>query len=204
MLKHRIHSTLINFGRPARSPTCSGSRGAGCSSAAGPEPWRQTSAPRSSDRRPRGPDRSDQQAPAGGPRRPPLHPAPDERPGIGWVLAFTIGAEIGEIERFSPREAHRLHRALPARRPVGRFRPPRPADQARAPLPALGAARGDHARAQAPRLPERYQRNKRRLGKQRGAGRADRHRPPARPPIWHMLSRGEKFAPRGAALRLAA
>jgi transposase len=31
-LKNRIHSTLINFGRPARSPTCSGSRAGSCSS----------------------------------------------------------------------------------------------------------------------------------------------------------------------------
>jgi transposase len=36
-------------------------------------------------------------------------------PGIGWVLAFTIAAEIGEIERFaSPREADRLFGPLPA------------------------------------------------------------------------------------------
>ena len=48
MLKHRIHSTLVNFGSPARSPTCSGSRVAGCSSDSQvPEPWRATSAPRS-------------------------------------------------------------------------------------------------------------------------------------------------------------
>ena len=52
---------------------------------------------------------------------------------------------------------------------------------------------------------ERYQRNKRRLGKQRGAKVAQidiaRRLTHA---IWHMLSRQEKFAPRGAALRLAA
>ena len=33
----------------------------------------------------------------GGPRRPSLHPLLMSAPGIGWVLAFTIAAEIGEI-----------------------------------------------------------------------------------------------------------
>jgi len=67
-------------------------------------------------------------------------------PGIGWVLAFTIAAEIGQIERFpSPEKLTgytglcRLHGSLPAREPVRGEGPPRPVDQARADLPALGA-----------------------------------------------------------------
>jgi transposase len=56
-----------------------------------------------------------------------------------------------------------------------------------------------------PAYSERYQRTKRRLGKQRGAKVAQfdiaRRLSHA---IWHMLSREEKFAPRGAASRLAA
>jgi hypothetical protein len=40
-----------------------------------------------------------------------------------------------------PGQADRLQRALPARLPVGRARPPRPSAQERAPLPALGAGR---------------------------------------------------------------
>ena len=48
------------------------------------------------DRRPRTPDRRDQPPPEGGPRRAPLHPLLMSAPGIGWVLAFTIAAEIGE------------------------------------------------------------------------------------------------------------
>jgi hypothetical protein len=56
-----------------------------------------------------------------------------------------------------------------------------------------------------PAYSERYQRNKRRLGKQRGANVAqvDIARRLARA-IWHMLTRNQKFAPRGAAFRLAA
>ena len=57
----------------------------------------------------------------------------------------------------------------------------------------------------APRLRQRHQRTKRRLGKQRGAkvAQVDIARRLAQA-IWHMLSRKEKFAPRGAAFRLAA
>ena len=40
-------------------------------------------------------------------------------PGIGWVLAFTIAAEIGDITPLSvAEEAVRLHRPVPARAPV--------------------------------------------------------------------------------------
>ena len=52
-------------------------------------------------------------------------------PGIGWVLAYTIAAEIGDIGRFpSPAQARRLQRPLPARLPIRRARPARPARQA--------------------------------------------------------------------------
>ena len=56
-----------------------------------------------------------------------------------------------------------------------------------------------------PAYSERYQRTKRRLGKQRGAkvAQVDIARRLAYA-IWHMLTRTERFAPRGAALRLAA
>jgi len=56
-----------------------------------------------------------------------------------------------------------------------------------------------------PAYSERYQRTKRRLGKQRGAkvAQVDLARRLSHA-IWHMLSRKEKFAPRGAANRLAA
>ncbi len=56
-----------------------------------------------------------------------------------------------------------------------------------------------------PAYSERYQPNKKRLGKQRGAKVAQidiaRRLTHA---IWHMLSRKQQFAPRGAAFRLAA
>jgi transposase len=56
-----------------------------------------------------------------------------------------------------------------------------------------------------PAYAQRYQRNKRRLGKQRGAkvAQVDIARRLAHA-IWHMLSRNQQFAPRGATFRLAA
>jgi hypothetical protein len=53
---------------------------------------------------------------------------------------------------------------------------------------------------------ERYQRNKRRLGKQRGAKVAQIDTPESSPKRSHMLTRNQPFAPAagGAAFRLAA
>ena len=52
---------------------------------------------------------------------------------------------------------------------------------------------------------ERYQRTKRRLGRQRGAkvAQIDLARTLTEA-IWHMLTRNQPFAPAGAAFRLAA
>ncbi len=94
-------------------------------------------------------------------------------PAIGWILALTIAAEIGEIERFPSPEKLAVEATMHALR---------------------------H-----PAYTERYQHTKRRLGKQRAAkvAQVDIPRRLAHA-IWHMLSRKEKFAPRGAAFRLAA
>jgi hypothetical protein len=56
-----------------------------------------------------------------------------------------------------------------------------------------------------PAYAERYKRYERRLGRQRGAkvAQIDIARRLAHA-IWHMLTRNQPFAPRGAALRLAA
>ena len=57
-LKNRIHSTLINFGTPARSPICSGPRAAGCSPARRPRAVAlERRGSRRADRSPRGRDR---------------------------------------------------------------------------------------------------------------------------------------------------
>jgi transposase len=127
-------------------------------------------------------------------------------PGIGWVLAFTIAAEIGEIERFSSPPKLTSYTGL-----CPRVNQSGDSDR-RGPLAKQGPRYLRWALIEAtmhalkhPAYRERYQRNKRRLGKQRGAkvAQVDIARRLAHA-IWHMLSRNEKFAPRGAAFRLAA
>lgn len=127
-------------------------------------------------------------------------------PGIGWVLAFTIAAEIGEIERFaSPEKLTGYTGLCPRVNQSGE-------KDRRGPLTKHGPRYLRWAMLEAtmhalkhPAYSERYQRNKRRMGKQRGAKVAQidiaRRLTHA---IWHMLSRKQQFAPRGAAFRLAA
>ena len=126
-------------------------------------------------------------------------------PGIGWVLAFTIAAEIGEISRFPTPRLTGYTGLCPRVRQSGE-------SDRRGPLSKHGPRYLRWALLEAtmhalrhPAYSERYQRTKRRLGKQRGAKVAQidiaRRLSVA---IWHMLTRNEEFAPRGAAFRLAA
>jgi transposase len=127
-------------------------------------------------------------------------------PGIGWVLAFTIAAEIGEVERFSTPEKFVGYTGLCAK-----VKQSGDSDR-RGPLTKHGPRYLRWALIEAtshalrhPAYAERYQRNKRRLGKQRGprVAQIDIARRLAHA-IWHMLTRNQPFAPRGAAFRLAA
>ena len=184
-LKNRVHSTLINFGKPCPVTDLFGVEGRELLARLQvPEPWRGniTASVELID------DLEGQIAEINRKLREghadhPYIPLLMSAPGIGWVLAFTIAAEIGADRAVRvPREARRLHRSLPARQSVRRQGSPRPADQARPHLPALGAARGDDARAQAPRLraalPAQQAPARQAARRQ---GRPGRHRPPARP-----------------------
>jgi transposase len=129
-------------------------------------------------------------------------------PGIGWVPAFPIAAEIGD-----------LHRLASARQPCGHTglcpRVYRSGDRdSRGPLTRQGPKHPRWAMPEAtmpalrhPAYRERYPRNRRRLGRQRGAqvARIDvaRTRTEA---IWHMLTHDQPFAPApgGPAFGLAA
>jgi transposase len=127
-------------------------------------------------------------------------------PGIGWVLAFTIAGEIGEIKRFaSPQKLTGYTGLCPRVNQSGE-------KDRRGPLTKHGPTYLRWALLEAtmhalkhPAYAERYQRNKRRLGKQRGAkvAQIDIARRLAHA-IWHMLTSNQPFAPRGAAFRLAA
>jgi len=127
-------------------------------------------------------------------------------PGIAWVLGYTIASEIGDIQRFaSPKKLCGYSGLCPRVYQSG-------AKDRRGQLTHAGPKYLRWALMEAavhacrhPVYGERYERNKRRLGKQRGAkvAQVDLARRLAHA-IWHMLSRKEKFAPRGAAFRLAA
>jgi transposase len=128
-------------------------------------------------------------------------------PGVGWVLGYTIAAEIGDIERFaSPSKLAGYTGLCPRVRQSG-------AMNRRGPLAKNGPkylrwALIEAAATGASRHPfyrQRYQHTKQRLGRQRGAkiAQIDIARRLAEA-IWHMLTKNQPFAPAGAAFPLAA
>jgi transposase len=207
-LKNRIHSTLINFGRPCPVTDLFGVEGRKLLDRLQvPEPWRGnvTAALELID------DLEDQIVQVNrrlraGHADHPYIPLLLSAPGIGWVLAFTIAGEIGRIERFSSPEKLTGYTGL-----CPRVNQSGDSDR-RGPLTKHGPTYLRWALLEAtmhalkhPAYSARYQRNKRRLGKQRGAkvAQIDIARRLCHA-IWHMLTRNEEFAPRGAAFRLAA
>jgi len=121
-------------------------------------------------------------------------------PGIAWVLAYTIAAEIGDIARFSsPRKLCGYTGLCPRvyqsgerdrRGPLGKNGP-------RYLRWALVEATSHASRH--PAYHERYERTRARLGKQRGArvAQVELARRLAEA-IWHMLTHNRPFAPAGA------
>jgi transposase len=207
-LKNRIHSTMINFGKPCPVTDLFGVEGRELLKRLEiPEPWRGNVTASLALI-----DNLESQIAEINTRLKESHadhpyiPLLLSVPGIGWVLAFTIAAEIGEIERFATPEKLTGYTGL-----CPRVNQSGDKDR-RGPLSKHGPTYLRWAMLEAtmhalkhPAYSERYQRNKRRLGKQRGAkvAQVDVARRLCHA-IWHMLSRGEKFAPRGAARRLAA
>jgi transposase len=207
-LKNRVHSTLINFGKPCPVTDLFGVEGrALLARLQVPEPWRGniTASVELID------DLECQIAEINrklreGHAEHPYIPLLMSAPGIGWVLAFTIAAEIGQVERFASPEKLAGYTGL-----CPRVNQSGDKDR-RGPLTKHGPTYLRWALLEAtmhalkhPAYAQRYQRNKRRLGKQRGAkvAQVDIARRLAHA-IWHMLSRHQQFAPRDAAFRLAA
>jgi transposase len=208
MLKNRIHSTLISFGRPCPVSDLFGVEGRRLLARLDvPEPWRGDVVASLElidhlERQITAAEKRLRQGHANHPYVPLLLSAP----GIGWVLAFTIAGEIGEIERFPTPEKLTGYSGL-----CPRVNQSGDSDR-RGPLTKHGPRYLRWALIEAtmhalrhPAYAERYQRTKRRLGRQRGAkvAQIDIARRLCHS-IWHMLTRGENFAPRGAAFRLAA
>ena len=139
-------------------------------------------------------------------RRPPLRTAVDDDP---WGRLDARVHDRGRDRRHRPLpqsgQADRLHGPLPARLPIGDrdLRGPLAKQRPRYLRWALVEA-ATHACTH-PAYRERYQQTKARIGKQRGAkvAQIDLARRLSEA-IWHMLSRNEAFAPKGATDPLAA
>jgi transposase len=207
-LKNRIHSSLIGFGKPCPVTDLFGVEGRKLlARLAIPEPWRGdiTASLELIDHLERQITTVEKRLREGHADHPYI-PLLRSAPGIGWVLAFTIAAEIGEIERFeSPEKLTGYTGLCPRVNQSGE-------KDRRGPITKHGPTYLRWAMLEAtmqalkhPAYSARYQRTKRRLGKQRGAkvAQIDVARRLAHA-IWHMLTRNEEFAPRGAAFRLAA
>ena len=122
-------------------------------------------------------------------------------PGVGWVLAYTIASEIGEIDRFASAKKLTGYTGLcPIVRQSGNrdLRGPIAKNGPKYLRWALIEA-ATHA-ARHPIYAERYRRTKTRLGRQRGPkiAQVELARRLAEA-IWHMLSTDRPFAPAGAA-----
>lgn len=122
-------------------------------------------------------------------------------PGIAWVLGYTIASEIGDIERFaSPKKLVAYTGLCPRVYQSG-------GSDHRGPLAKNGPKylrwayieAATHA-ARSPVYKDRYKATKARLGRQRGSkvARVDIARRVAEA-NWHMLTKGEPFAPAGPA-----
>jgi transposase len=127
-------------------------------------------------------------------------------PGLGWINAFTVASEIGDIGRFaSPAKLCGYTGLCPRVIQSG-------ATDRRGPISKHGPKYLRWALFEAamnackhPYYAERYQHTKRRLGRQRGpkVAQIDLARRLTEA-IWHMLTNSQPFAPAGAPFRLAA
>src|SRR5947207_12512449 len=127
-------------------------------------------------------------------------------PGFGWINAFTVASEICDIERFaSPAKLCGYTGLCPRVYQSGQ-------SDRRGPISKQGSRYLRWALFEAalhacnhPVYRERYQRTKKRLGKQRGpkVAQIDLSRKLTEA-NWHMLTNNQPFAPAGATVRLAA
>jgi transposase len=127
-------------------------------------------------------------------------------PGISWILAYTIAAEIGDIARFeSPKKLAGYSGLCPRVFQSGDTdRRGRLTKQGPKHLRWALVEAAIHA-ARHPVYIDHYQATKVRLGRQRGAkvARVEIARKLTEA-IWHMLTKGEPFAPAGPTKLLAA
>jgi len=207
-LKQRVHAVLLTHGKPCPVSDLFGVRGRQLLAQLGlPEPWQGTI-----EASLRLIDELDHEI--GECERELRRLGADHRyvpllctvPGISWVLAYTIAAELGDINRFlTPRKLAGYTGLCPRVYQSGDR-------DLRGPLAKQGPRYLRWALVEAathacthPAYRDRYQHTKTRIGKQRGAKVAQidlaRRLTEA---IWHMLTREQPFAPKGATDPLAA
>jgi transposase len=207
-LKNRIHATLMTFGHPCPVSDLFGLAGRErLDRMAIPDPWRRNvdaSLELINDLELQIATLTVELKRQGADHR--YIPLLVTAPGFGWINAFTVASEIGDINRFaSPAKlcgytglCPRVHQSgnTDRRGPISKNGP----RYLRWALfeAALNACKH-------PIYKERYQRTKRRLGRQRGpkVAQIDLSRRLTEA-VWHMLTRNQPFAPAGAASRLAA
>jgi transposase len=207
-LKNRIHATLTSFGHSVAVSDLFGDTGRELlSRLALPEPWLTTLATslRIVDQLSAEIDACERDLRTLG-REDRAVTLLCTMPGISWVLASTIASELGDIGRFAtPKKLAGYTGLCPFVRQSGNR-------DLRGPLAkngpkylrwalieaSLGASRH-------PQYRDRYERTKRRLGRQRGAkvARIELARDLCTA-IWHMLTRDQPFAPAGPAIHLVA
>ncbi len=204
-LKNRVHAALIAFGHPCPVSDLFGAAGRELLGRLElPEPWAGTVQAsleliEDLDARISGCEAELRRLGADHPYVPLLMTAP----GIAWVLGFTIASEIGDIARFSsPKKLTGYTGLCPRVHQSG-------GKDHRGPLAKNGPKHlrwalieaATHA-ARHPLYRERYERTKRRLGKQRGpkVARVEVARKLTEA-IWFMLTRNEGFAPAGPTSR---
>ena len=207
-LKNRIHQTLLSFGQPCPPSDLFGVRGRRpLERLELPQPWAGTLEASlrlidELDAEIATLERQLQQLGADHPYVRLLVTVP----GIAWVLGYTIAAEIGDINRFRhPAKLSGYTGLCPRVYQSGEH-------DRRGALTKHGPRYLRWALLEAsihacrhPLYAERYQRTKHRLGRQRGprVAQVDLARRLAEA-IWHMLTRNQPFAPKGAAQVLAA
>ncbi len=207
-LKNRIHATLMTFGQPVPMADLFGDKGRELLAAlALPEPWTATLTTSLAmiDELDARIDACEAELRALGADHSSI-PLLLTVPGVGWVLAYTIASEIGDIARFaSPKKLTGYTGLCPLVRQSGNrdVRGPLAKNGPRYLRWALIEA-ATHA-ARHPAYQFRYERTKQRLGRQRGAkvARVELARKLAEA-IWYVLTKNEPFAPAGPTMLLVA
>jgi transposase len=207
-LKNRVHAVLLSHGKPCPVSDLFGQRGRALLERMGlPEPWQGTVIASvhlidELDREIADCEKELRRLGADHPYVPTLL----SLPGVAWVLAYTIAAEIGSIDRFPTASKLVAYTGLCPRvyQSGERDRRGRLAKNGPRYLRWALMEASTHA-CRHPAYKDRYQRTKTRLGRQRGAkvAQVELSRSLAKA-TWHMLTTNSPFAPASAPFPLAA